>query len=151
MLTNAGSSVPEKLPARRENTTGLPIFPAELLLEILSYYESIPDPDPNEDYHQKDADAHFAHRERLIALSQTCRNLRLFFLPYIWRYIEVFTGMRASTGEVLNFEEQLALELVRQLEIVTIRDPDLARYVKYVESHILLPSGILALLKNEPY
>lgn len=94
---------------------------------------------------------HFAHRERLIALSQTCRNLRLFFLPYIWRQIEVFTGMRASTGEVLNSEEQLALELVRQLEIVTIRDPDLARYVKYVESHIPLPSGILGLLKNECY
>ena len=46
----------------------------------------------------------------------------------------MFTGMRVSAGEVLNTEEQLGLELVRQLEIVTIRDPDLAGYVKYVSS-----------------
>ena len=44
--------------------------------------------------------------------------------------------MRISAGEVLNTQEKLALELVRQLEIVTIRAPELAEYVKYVESHI---------------
>lgn len=48
--------------------------------------------------------------------------------------------MHMSLGEVLNTEEQLALELVHQLEIVTIHDPDLTGYVKYVESHILFLS-----------
>jgi len=110
----------------RENTTGLATFPDELLLEILSYY---PDSEPelNEDV-ARDADAHFARRERLIALSQTCRNLRRFLHPYIWRRIEVFTGMRVSAG-ILGTSRQLAFELIRQLEIVTIRDPSLAEYV----------------------
>jgi len=126
--------------SERENTTGLAIFPDELLLEILSYY---PDHEPelNDDI-VRDADAHFARRERLIALSQTCRNLRRFLRPYVWRRIEVFTGMQVSTG-ILRTSRQLAFELVRQLEIVTIRDPSLAEYVKYVE-----PNRNLELLKN---
>jgi hypothetical protein len=39
-----------------------------------------------------------------------------------------------TAEETLKTEEQLALELVRQLEIVTIRDPSLAEYVKYVDN-----------------
>jgi len=35
--------------------------------------------------------------------------------------------MRISTG-ILGTERQLAFELIRQLEIVTIRDPGLAEY-----------------------
>ena len=119
-----------------ETTTGLAIFPDELLLEILSYYPDN-EPDLNEDI-GRDADAHFARRERLIALSQTCRNLRRFLRPYVWRRIEVFTGMRISAGILLRTKRQLAFELIRQLEIVTIRDPSLAEYVKYVESNGLL-------------
>lgn len=129
------SSRRRKLPGSpspvRENTTGLAILPDELLLEILSYYPES-EPDPNEEYSKEDADAHFARRERLITLSQTCRNLRRFLRPYVWRRIEVFTGMRVSAGEVLDNQEKLALELLRQLEIVTIRDSELAEYVNVV-------------------
>jgi len=121
--------------SERRNTTGLATLPDELLLEILSYYPES-EPDPKEEYGKEEADAHFARRERLIALSQTCRNLRRFLRPYIWRRIEVFTGMRVSTGEILDTPETLALELIRQLEIVTVRDPELADYVKYIPTHI---------------
>lgn len=121
--------------SERENTTGLAILPDELLLEILSYYPES-EPDLNEEYSEEDANAHFSRRERLTVLSQTCRNLRRFLRPYVWRRIEVFTGMRVSAGEILNTHEKLALELLRQLEIVTIRAPELAEYVKYVESRI---------------
>jgi len=38
-----------------------------------------------------------------------------------------------TAQETLNTEQQLALELIRQLEIVTIRDPNLAEYLKYVD------------------
>jgi len=50
--------------------------------------------------------------------------------------------MHISAG-ILRTQRQLAVELIRQLEIVTIRDPSLAEYVKYVE-----PNGNLELLKN---
>ena len=63
--------------------TGLAIFPHELL-EIMSYYPE-KELDLNELYSnvKMGVDAHFAHCERLIALSQTCRNLRRFLHPYI--------------------------------------------------------------------
>jgi len=112
--------------AKRENTSGLAILPDELLLEVLSYY-----PDSKLEvgqYSRKDADAHFSRRERLIALSETCRNLRRFLRPYVWCRIEVLDRMTAE--ETLKTNQQLALELIRQLEIVTIRDPSLAEYVK---------------------
>jgi len=54
------------------NTAGLAIFPDELLLEILSY---CPDAEPKDDFV---VDVHFVRRETLMALSQTCRNLRRF-------------------------------------------------------------------------
>jgi hypothetical protein len=79
---------------------------------------------------------------KLEALSQACRNLRRFLRPYVWGRIEVFTEVRVSSGETLDTEQQLALELIRQLEIVAIRNPSLS-YVKYVESPIWLE-----LLKN---
>ena len=117
--------------SKPQNTSGLAILPDELLLEVLSYY---PDSKPEvSEYSRKDADAHFSRRERLIALSETCRNLRRFLRPYVWCRIEVLDRMTTAGEETLKTEEQLALELVRQLEIVTIRDPSLAEYVKYVD------------------
>ena len=56
--TSEDTSSPE-----RENMTGLAILPDELLLEILSYYLDS-EPELNEDI-GKNADAHFARRERL--------------------------------------------------------------------------------------
>ena len=115
---------------RRQNTTGFAILPDELLLEVLSYY-----PDSKlevSEHSRKDADTHSSRRERLIALSETCRNLRRFLRPYVWCRIEVLDKMTAD-----KTEQRLALELVRQLEIVTIRDPSLAEYVKYVDKELL--------------
>ena len=124
----------------RENNSGLAIFPDELLLEILSYYpESEIDPNRVCIEADNDPDIHFVRRETLNALSQTCRNLRRFLHPYVWRRIEVFFGMRVSYQEQVSTQEEVALELLRQLEIVTIRDPMLVEYVKYVESPIRFP------------
>ncbi|KIM42036.1 hypothetical protein M413DRAFT_27563 [Hebeloma cylindrosporum] len=120
-----------------ENITGLAVFPDELLLEIISYYpDSEFDPDEECSKQIEDANARLARRERLTALSQTCRNLHRFLHPYVWSRIEVFGGMRVGgptgTPTTLFGEDELAVELIRQLEIVTVRDPGLAGYINVV-------------------
>jgi hypothetical protein len=48
----------------------------------------------------------------------------------MWRKIEV--GVERHGTKNKTYAKRLATELVRQLEIVTIRDPTLAQYVQYV-------------------
>ena len=126
-------SEPEK---RGINTSGLAVLPDELLLEIESYLPSLPAPSGTLSS-SEDAMAYVQQRDLFLALSMSCRRLRQFFRPYLWRRLEVTTGMRI--GETIlslqsgkKGEAAYATELVRQLEIVTIRDPSLAEYVQYV-------------------
>ena len=123
---------PEK---RGINTSGLAVLPDELLLEIVSYLPSPPALSKKHEY--QDAVAYMQQRDLFLALSVTCRRLRQFFRPYVWRRLEVTSGMRIgettlypTSGKEGNVA--YATELVRQLEIVTIRDPSLAGYVQYV-------------------
>ncbi|KAF8968948.1 hypothetical protein BDZ97DRAFT_1754896 [Flammula alnicola] len=120
------------------NTSGLPVFPDELLLEVLSYYPGTSKATLKSD--AIDVNARLARREALNSLSQTCRNLRKFFRPYIWQCIEVCSGMQVGNSILYNGtkkrDRKFALELLRQLEIVTIRDPALAEYVKIVNVEI---------------
>ena len=124
---------PEK---RGVNTSGLAILPDELLLDIVSYLPSLPAPSESH-ASSEDAMAYAQQRDLFLALSISCRHLRRFFRPYIWRRLEVTSGMRI--GETILHPQSgkegdvaYATELVRQLEIVTIRDPSLAEYVQYV-------------------
>jgi len=125
LSVSSDNTIPDLTPAKAVNTKGLPIFPDELYLEIISYYPV--SPIPQKGNHHPDVKNQIVRRQVLFALSQTSLNLRRFFLPYLWQRIEVcrirYAPMKSRT---------LALELVRQLEIVTIRDPTLAKYVEYV-------------------
>ena len=125
---------PEK---RGINTSGLAVLPDELLLEIVSYLPS--PPAPSKRHEPNDAMAYVQQRELFLALSMSCQRLRRFFRPYVWRRLEVTRGMRI--GETMSTlypwtgkeaKVAYATELIRQLEIVTIRDPSLAEYVQYV-------------------
>ena len=97
--------------------------------------------------------------ETLLSLSQTSRSLRRFFWRYLWQRIEVREGMkiwdkdepfyseksRTHTGHLSQSRytpghKGYATELVRQLEIVTVRNPQLAQYVKSVLSELLVLS-----------
>ncbi|KDR68728.1 hypothetical protein GALMADRAFT_146075 [Galerina marginata CBS 339.88] len=124
----------------RVNTSGLATFPDELLLEVMSYYPPIPLPTV-EPQPPIDADAQIERRETLAALSHTCSNLRRFFRPYIWQRIEVVSGMpvgnRRRVGKKTKANERLSnQELLRQLEIVTIRDTSLSEYVNVINVEI---------------
>ena len=78
-----------------------------------------------------------SRHETLLSLTQTSHSLRRFFWRYLWQRIEVREGMKfeGKDGTLQNSDirtkcENYAIELVRQLEIVTIRNPQLAQYVK---------------------
>jgi len=124
---------PEK---RGGNTSGLAVLPDELLLEIVSHLPSLPA--PSEDHSPNDAMAYVQQRDVFLALSMSCQHLRRFFRPYVWRRLEVTSEMRI--GETISRPHFLsrrkgaayATKLMRQLEIVTIRDPSLAEFVQYV-------------------
>ncbi|KDR79824.1 hypothetical protein GALMADRAFT_136419 [Galerina marginata CBS 339.88] len=133
------------------NTRGLSGLPDELLLEIMSSYPvSRPDSllTDYQDYRvlAEEANKQIKRRDTLTALSQTCGNLRRFVRPYIWSRIEVCPGMHVA-GTVLCDPSQNQLtaaenrifnaELVRQLEIVTVRDPSLAQYIKLVHIEVV--------------
>ena len=123
------------------NTTGFPALPDELYLEIVSCFPSAPVPT---EYRNLDTKAFRTRLITLFSLSQTCRSLRYVFLPYLYERIEVYEGMVTGKGPLPSFHglgrkpdhrvrfvyKQYAEELVRQLEVVTIRNPALAQYVK---------------------
>ncbi|RDB23413.1 hypothetical protein Hypma_008938 [Hypsizygus marmoreus] len=116
------------------NTKGLPALPIELLLEIVSYFPSVPIP-TSIFFHC--SQLCLERIEVLQALSQMCRSLRSVFLPLMWQRIEVGVTSYIYSDDMrrpgyLPWKKDVATELVRQLEIVTIRDPTLAAYVKIV-------------------
>ena len=117
----------------------------EIYLEIISHIPSVPIPTSRElpSY----ADIRRCRHETLLSLSQTCRSLRRVFWRYLWQRIEVREGMKVegdngTTTTLMKPSDfynsymdtkalqKYTVELVRQLEIVTIRNPQLAQHVK---------------------
>jgi hypothetical protein len=119
------------------NSTGLPALPTELLLEIMSHFPAVLLPLGEHDKCMIYSAPYLEKPRVLRVLSQMCRSLRSIFLPYVWQAIEVCASHRISEGraphrlERSRVSKELATELITQLEIVTIRDPTLAQYVKY--------------------
>ena len=108
------------------NTRGLPTFPAELLLEILSHISEDIIPIPNKV--AKPLPPKYLERTAILrTLSQLCRSLRNVALPTLWEKIEAW----AMHGRI-GWQKGIATDLIAQLETVTIRAPSLASYVRYV-------------------
>ena len=145
------------------NSRGLPVLPDELYSEILSHWQAIPIPQSAYLNVPIDSRRHVT----LLALSQTCRSLRSFFLQYAWERIEVFEGMWTPTGRLATEIELLrhassadvkkkplhakfAKEIRRQFETVTVRNPELGQYVRYAYSSFFFffgPQHLNALLQ----
>ncbi|KAK0186858.1 hypothetical protein F5146DRAFT_962288 [Armillaria mellea] len=120
------------------NMSGLPALPNELLLEILSYWPSIPVPAKDR---RVFSERYMQRFHALLALSQTCRSLRSVFLPLVWQRLEACASRKPGLGpstpfyhrkRALPWEKEVATELVRQFEVVTVRDPTLAVYVNTI-------------------
>jgi len=124
------------------NTTGLPALPTELLFEIISHFPSVPvtfDHHPNLPHNAAIYPASYLEKHRILcALSQMCQSLRRSLLPYVWKKIEVCASnyldeeLAMSKPFSMNLAKALAKELVRQLEIVTIREWPFASHVTVV-------------------
>ena len=117
------------------NTRGFAALPDEIYLEMVSHIPSVAIPTLiHSDSHPK---IRRSRQETFLSLTQTSRSLRRFFWRYLWQRIEVREGMKtgrkddtlkATLSSVSS--KKYATELVRQLEFVTIRNPELAQYVK---------------------
>ena len=117
------------------NNRGFVALPDEIYLDILSHIPSVAIPTliHSESY----PEIRRSRNETLLSLSQTSRSLRRFFWRYQWQRIEVREGMKIGDNDdtlkgtrTLTSSEKYATELLRQLQIVTIRNPQLAQYVK---------------------
>ena len=129
------------------NTRGFAALADEIYLEIASHIPSVPIPTSESIHSESYPDIRRSRHETFLSLTQTSRSLRRFFWRYLWQRIEVREGMkigdknnnlngtRNSTAYLSNSADatghkKYAIELVRQLEVVTIRNPQLAQYVK---------------------
>ncbi|KAF8816622.1 hypothetical protein BYT27DRAFT_7033991, partial [Phlegmacium glaucopus] len=130
------------------NICGFPALADEIYLEIISHIPSVPIPTPiSSPLHPE---IRRCRHETLLSLSQTCRSLRRVFVRYLWQRIEVREGMKVGdendtliNPSPFNYRhanqkplKPYAVELVRQLEIVTVRNQQLAQYVNYVDVFI---------------
>ncbi|KAJ7099180.1 hypothetical protein C8R44DRAFT_988666 [Mycena epipterygia] len=125
------------------NTTGLPSLPVEILHEIVSHLCAVPVPCS---YYHVLSRTYLERAQALRALSETCQRLRTVFLAYAWERLEVCASPKVSDVYVYKgrqrppkyrwqiWSKDLALEfareLVRQTEIVTVRNPALAKEVR---------------------
>ncbi|KAF9015785.1 hypothetical protein BDZ89DRAFT_1118408 [Hymenopellis radicata] len=106
------------------NTKGLPTFPIELHLEILSYLPSVPIPCMQSGILSEEYRIKF---DTMFALSQTCRVLYHLLKPLLWETLE---ACALRTGRSTGRPRAMATELVLWLEVVTVRAPELASYVR---------------------
>ena len=150
-----GSMTPPPTSTQAVNTRGFATLPDEIYLEIVSYMPTVPIPTS---IHLKFSypEIRGSRHETYLSLTQTSRWLRRFFLRYLWQHIEVREGMEIGDKNhtltdirtrtfgrsacpighpmyvrgTATGHKEYAMEFVRQLEIVTIRNPQLAQYVK---------------------
>jgi hypothetical protein len=133
------------------NDKGLPSLPVELILIILSFLPRVPVPCRRRALLTDDT---YFRNQALFALSQTCRWLRQTIFPFVWQSFEVCRLPPPGTSQVTQNSSQranapsdevssavgrrnskaqskaLATELVRQIEIVTIRDVSRAETIQ---------------------
>ncbi|PPR02584.1 hypothetical protein CVT24_002156 [Panaeolus cyanescens] len=144
------------------NSTGFAALPNEIYGEIASHIPSVSvschSIEEHEELTRKNASSDkFERHFTLHNLSITCRALRPVFQRYLWQTIEVFDSFKLIDGRslpswckrmVMGYDNTnlklYAEELLRQLEVVTVRDTSLAQHVNYPNGVMLNWKAILA-------
>ncbi|PPQ70344.1 hypothetical protein CVT24_013005 [Panaeolus cyanescens] len=138
----------QHIPAASQASVALQL-PPELLLEILSYFKSLPVPIDtrarmlHEDYLER--------TDMLRALSQTCKVWRQMFLPLLWSSLNIVSSHSKSAAWYKTLSESLIRksELVREM-------PELASYVRCMSlclSRYAMPlvlSALVSMLERLP-
>ncbi|KAF9033156.1 hypothetical protein BJ165DRAFT_759835 [Panaeolus papilionaceus] len=137
------------------NSTGFASLPNELYGEIVSHIPRVPVTchtmkEIKEFQRSKTPSEEFDRHSTLHSLSRTCRALRQVFLRYLWETIELYDGFKLIDGRRLPLWSQRILmgprnvklklyaeELLRQLEVVTVRNTSLAQHVKSLNIHLV--------------
>ena len=100
-------------------------LPAELLLEIASYFRSVPIHELHGGYHLETNLYALERQDALRAMSQTCSSWRAFFRPLLWENVEM-AGTRQGNGQWFT---QCANTLFEKCsEIVEVEE--VAKYVR---------------------
>lgn len=123
------------------NKTGMGALPVELLLLITSFLPGLPVPcRANEDFSVPE---NLYRSQALENLALTCRIVRATVLPLVWQSVEVIhpAEQDLNIGNVFMPESKptpkavdraLAIQLIRKLETITIREPQYAASVRWV-------------------
>ena len=104
------------------------MLPADILLEILSYFHSIPIthfPIDSSTHLHLPVDTALERQDILRDLSQTCRTWRTFFLPLLWENVEM-AGIRTGAGP---WQKQCHNALVATCKGLAA-NPNLAQHVR---------------------
>lgn len=104
-------------------------LPAEILLEIISYYPNLPMDNPPERFPMNrrylDASA-FERSDTIRALSQTCLTWRAFFWHMLWERVEA-GALKGRTGA--QWYHKLTDTLIRKCNGIA-SNPDIANKVR---------------------
>lgn len=113
------------------NTTGFPALPVETLYEITEHLSLALVGTPAARSSQS-CDYICLRTRTMRSLAETCRRLRSIFLALSFESLEAWGNLDRFCRKK-DLARELATQLVRQIEIVTIRNSALAQYVKFVE------------------
>ncbi|KAK2467287.1 hypothetical protein APHAL10511_000836 [Amanita phalloides] len=120
-------------PRLAQAPTGIAALPTELLLEILAYARTPLIPWPN--IHPPDPVC-WERRKTILALSSLCRSLRTALLPVLWESIEACTTPGARVDgpphKRKRWWKTIYKSTIRQLDIISTRQPSYAHYVKTI-------------------
>jgi hypothetical protein len=152
--SSATSSSPASI---SENSSGLRCLPAELIFIIISFLPSPPVPCRQA---QLLTDDTYFRNQALFSLSQASSWLRQVVLPYVWQSFEVYrasaesekdasplsksTSSRSSSQANLesNRRKALSIELIKKIEIVTVRDPTRVQTIRHVKAECIICQSI---------